>query len=185
VTLQFKFIVFVVLCGVIAWLVRASLLNFRSHGFYRFFAWMAIIALMLLNIEHWFLRPFSVPQLISWFFLIISGYLVIHGALVLRMMGKPSSMRSDETLYRIEKTTELVTDGPYRYIRHPLYSSLFFLAWGTFFKLPSWAGTLLAVTATSLLVVTAKIEEVENIRYFGDEYLRYMKKSKMLLPYLF
>jgi protein-S-isoprenylcysteine O-methyltransferase Ste14 len=48
----------------------------------------------------------------------------------------------------IEKTTILVTTGAYRYIRHPLYSSLLFLAWGIFFKAPSWPGGLLALAAT-------------------------------------
>jgi len=183
-TFQFKIIIFIVVSIGFALLTKTSLRNFRSHGFYRFFAWGAIVALVLLNIEDWFHEPFSIHQLISWLLLIICTYLVIHGALLLRKVGKPDGRRIDPSLMGIEKTTELVTEGAYRYIRHPLYSSLLFLAWGAFFKHPSWAGISLAVIATFFLTMTAKMEEVENIRYFGDEYLGYMKRTKMFVPFI-
>jgi len=168
-----------------AWITRSSLRDFRSHGFYRFFAFEAILILILLNVDYWFLEPFSIYQLVSWPLLIICTYLVIHGALLLRSGGKPDERRTDPSLMSIEKTTELVTEGAYRYIRHPLYSSLLFLAWGAFFKHPSRAGISLAVIATFFLAMTAKIEEVENIRFFGDEYRQYMKRTKMFVPFLF
>ena len=59
----------------IAWLSRASLRNFRSHGFYRFFALEAILLLVWLNGEFWFYVPFSVHQIISWVLLGISLFL--------------------------------------------------------------------------------------------------------------
>lgn len=57
--------------------------------------------------------------------------LVLLGlGLHLFVAGKPASHRHDETLMSFEKTTALVTTGIYRRIRHPLYGSLLFLAWG-------------------------------------------------------
>ena len=50
---------------------------------------------------------------------------------------KQDTGRIDASLYAFEKTSKLVTVGLYRYICHPLYSSLFFLGWGVFFKSPS------------------------------------------------
>jgi protein-S-isoprenylcysteine O-methyltransferase Ste14 len=88
-------------------------------------------------------------------------------------------------LIGIEKTTRLVTSGPYRYIRHPFYSSLLFLAIGAFFKQPSWLGGILSVLALFMLIATAKIEERENIAYFGEEYRTYMKQTKMFVPFIF
>jgi protein-S-isoprenylcysteine O-methyltransferase Ste14 len=41
----------------------------------------------------------------------------------------------------------------------------------------------LIVTIT--LTITAKKEEVENIRFFGEEYQDYMKGTKMFVPYIF
>lgn len=115
----------------------------------------------------------------------MSLFLVIHGARLLRIVGEPDSERDDPSLVGIEKTTELVVVGAYRYIRHPLYSSLLLLGWGTFFKQPSWAGVGLAAIATFFLIMTARIEEAENIRFFGDAYQNYMKQTKMFIPFIF
>ena len=182
---QFKVIVFIVASAGIAWVSRASLRDFRSHGFYRFFAWEAIVVLVLLNLGYWFKDPFSIHQMVSWFLLIVCSYFVIHAVLLLRMIGKPDSKRHDPSLIGIEKTTELVTVGAYRYIRHPLYSSLLFGTWGVFFKHPSWVGVCLAAIATFFLIMTAKMEEAENIRFFGAAYRSYMKQTKMFIPFLF
>ena len=58
-----------------------------------------------------------------------------------------------------------------------MYGSLLFLCWGFFFKQPSLAGGVLAVIASGFLVVTARAEEIENLRYFGEEYREYMKRT--------
>lgn len=38
--------------------------------------------------------------------------------------------------------------------------------------------------ATAFLIATAKVEEAENLRKFGDEYVRYMMRSKAFIPYI-
>jgi protein-S-isoprenylcysteine O-methyltransferase Ste14 len=168
-----------------AYVSRASLAVPHSHGFYRFLAWEAILALALLNVDGWFHEPFSWHQLISWLLLIVSLFLVIYGVLLLRYIGRPSSQRDDPPLFVFEKTTNLVTVGVYRYIRHPMYSSLLFLAWGIFFKAPSWVGGLLALASTLFLVTAARIEEAENMGFFGEGYREYMRRTKMFIPFLF
>ncbi|HSR34002.1 MAG TPA: isoprenylcysteine carboxylmethyltransferase family protein [Anaerolineae bacterium] len=180
-----KLVTFLLATAGLGYVSRAWLVNPRSHGFYRFFSWEAILVLGLLNMELWFRDPFSWHQIISWCFLAVSGYLVIHSVHLLWLLGKPSSKREGEPLFEFEKTTRLVTVGIYRYIRHPMYSSLLFLAWGVFFKKPSWAGGLLAVVATLFLVAAGKIEEAEDIRYFGEAYREYIKRTKMFIPALF
>ena len=185
-TFQLKVIVFIVASIGLVWLSWPSLRRYRSHGFFRFFAWESILILILINLNVWFFQPFSLHQTISWLCLIASIYLVIHGVRLLRMVGRPDSERnSDPALIGFEKTTQLVMVGAYRYIRHPLYSSLLFLGWGAFFKGPSWVGALLAGLATVFLTITAKIEEGENITFFGQVYQDYMKQTKMFIPLLF
>jgi protein-S-isoprenylcysteine O-methyltransferase Ste14 len=80
---------------------------------------------------------------------------------------------------------QLVTTGIYRYIRHPLYASLLALVWGTALKRPAAAALLLGLGATILLTVTAKLDEAECRRYFGEDYVRYMAHSRMFVPFLF
>ena len=180
-----KVVVFLVATAGLAYLSRASLLVPRSHGFYRFFAWEVILALILLNVDAWFRDPFSWHQIISWCLLLVSLFLVLHGVHLLRQIGKPDKQRDDATLVGFERTSTLVTVGAYRYIRHPLYSSLLFLAWGVFCKTPSWIGGLLASAATLFLVATARIEEGEDIRFFGSAYEAYMQQTKMFIPFVF
>jgi protein-S-isoprenylcysteine O-methyltransferase Ste14 len=107
---------------------RKSLFRPHSHGFYRFFAWECILALVLLNFPHWVENPLSLHQLISWLLLLISIFSVVHGVHLLQIIGKPNENRPDAELLEFGKTTYLVTVGAYKYIRHPLYSSLLFLA---------------------------------------------------------
>jgi protein-S-isoprenylcysteine O-methyltransferase Ste14 len=180
-----KIIVFVLLSLGIAWLSRRSLRDFTSHGFYRFFAWELILALVLLNLDIWFFRPLCWYQLISWPLLLVSMYLIIHAVVVLRRAGEHGAREEDPALIGIEKTTRLVTSGPYRYIRHPFYSSLLFLVVGVFFKSPSLPGGILCAAAVFMLVATAKTEEQENIAYFGEDYIRYMGVTKMFVPFIF
>jgi len=85
----------------------------------------------------------------------------------------------------MEKTTKLVTIGIYRYIRHPIYSAGLVGAWGVYLKQHTWLGLTLAVVATIAFYITAKMEEVENVRFFGEEYQDYMKRTKMFVPFLF
>jgi protein-S-isoprenylcysteine O-methyltransferase Ste14 len=182
---QWKIAVFVLASAGFAWFTRSSLRDIRSHGFYRFFAWEAILALLLLNLEDWFEDLFSAGQLVSWFLLMAAALLALYATALLLRRGQPSQTRNDPALVGIEKTTRLVTTGVYRYIRHPQYCSLLLLTWGVLLKSLSPVTVGLALVATCFLVVTAKVEEVENIRFFGAPYEEYRQRTRMFIPYLF
>ena len=182
---MFRLIAFTAFSAVLIIISRASLRKPGSHGFYRFFAWEFILILVLLNLGAWFREPLSARQLVSWFFLLVSLGLVISGVYALRAYGNPSQKRAGEAgLIGIEKTTSLVSAGIYKYIRHPLYSSLLFFTWGVFMKKISWAAFACALAATFFLVVTAKIDEAECTRYFGPAYQEHIEKTRMFVPFL-
>ena len=181
---EYKVITFVLASIGIVWVSRTSLKNVQYHGFYRFFAWETILILFLMNMNNWFVSPFSLRQIVSWIFLIVSLVFICQGVQMLRKKGKLDQGRSDASLLGIEKTTELVTTGLYQYIRHPFYSSLLFLGWGILLKKVSWIGLVLASITTILLIITAKKEENENIEYFGEKYQEYMKQTKMFVPFI-
>ncbi len=184
-SLIIKLGIFLILSISLVYISRASLLVPRSHGFYRFFAWECILGLFLLNVDAWFHNPFSLTQLFSWLFLSVSAFLVLHSVYLLHHFGSLDSERQDVPLIGIEKTTRLVTKGAYRYIRHPLYSSLLFLAWGIFFKDSMLASAILAIAATLFLVATAKADEVASLRFFGPSYQEYIERTKMFIPFFF
>jgi protein-S-isoprenylcysteine O-methyltransferase Ste14 len=183
---MWKLIVFVIATGLIIYISRASLRQPGSHGFYRFFAWEAILLLFLLNVEQWFVDPFSWHQLIAWILLFACLVPLIFGVRSLRRRGRPTDERpGDPSLLAFEKTTALVTTGIYAYIRHPLYSSLLLLAWGIFFKALSLPGAALVLVSTTFLIATARADEQECLRFFGDDYQTYMGKTKRFIPFLF
>jgi protein-S-isoprenylcysteine O-methyltransferase Ste14 len=171
-----KLIIFVLISAGLVYVSWKPLRQPRSHGFYRFFAWESILALILVNAEAWFHDPFSVLQVISWLLLICSIVLVTYGIYLLHVIGRPRT--------GIEDTTRLVIVGIYKYIRHPLYSSLLFLAWGAFLKDVSPLSSALVLAASLFLIATARVEESENLEKFGSEYADYMKKTTMFIPYI-
>lgn len=173
---MFKLILFIALSFGAIFLSWTSLRNPRSHGFYRFFAFEFIVAITLLNIDLWFSDPFSPIHILSWLLLLASIVLVILGFYALRKYGEPVG--------GVDATTSLVTRGIYRYIRHPLYASLFLFAWGVFLKNPWFPAFLLAVGASLFLFITAKIEERLNLEKFGEHYAEYMQRTKMIIPFL-
>jgi protein-S-isoprenylcysteine O-methyltransferase Ste14 len=161
----------------IIWTSIPSLRLPASHGFYRFFAWEAILGMFLLNVRSWFDNPFAWYQIISWILLISSVIFLFMGVYQLRHTGKPTDA--------LEATTQLVRIGIYRIIRHPLYASLLYLALGIFFKSPSLLDGCLAMVSTAFLYATARADETECLVKFGEEYGRYMKKTRMFIPLLF
>ncbi len=163
---------------------RRSLVHVRSHGFYRFLCWECILWLFISNVTFWFKDPFTYTQIISWLFLFCSGYLVLAGAITLKKKGKAVKERSDESLYPFERTTVLVDQGIYKYIRHPLYASLLFLTWGIYLKHATPWLTLVACISTVCLYLTATLDEKECIEFFGEAYGDYMKRSKRFIPFI-
>ena len=169
-------IIFVIGSVGVVWISIPSLRHPCSHGFYRFFAWEIILGLFMINLRNWSVNPFAWYQIISWILLIVCIIPIVYGVFLLRTVGKPTD--------QLEATTHLVTKGIYQSIRHPLYASLIYLAWGIFFKSPSLLGICLASVSTGFLYATARADESECLVKFGGEYAVYMKKTKMFIPFV-
>ena len=80
------------------------------------------------------------------------------------------------------KEHQLVTSGPYRWVRHPLYTvgSSMFLAFGM--MADNWFIALLGVVAFIGMAIRTPKEEANLIEKFGDEYREYMKRTGRFLP---
>jgi protein-S-isoprenylcysteine O-methyltransferase Ste14 len=167
-----------------AWVSMPSLRNPGSHGFYRFFAWEVIALLFVTNVDRWFANPFSPRQMVSWTLLIVSLVLVLDAVRLFRRVGRPQHSTDNSGEYTIEQTTRLVSVGVYRWIRHPMYSSLLLVTWAIFLKAPSVIATAEAVIATGFLVATARADEREDIVKFGEAYVEYMRGTRRFVPWV-
>jgi len=79
---------------------------------------------------------------------------------------------------------ELVTTGPYRTIRHPIYSGIILAMIGTAVAV-SFFWLIPAVLLGAYCLYSAVMEERYMARLFPDAYPRYKKSTKMLIPFVF
>ena len=177
---------FVAASAAILHLSWRSLRDLRSHGFYRFFAFELLSALILLNAPMWFRDWLSARQLVSWFLGAVSIGLAIEGFRLLRLIGRPTPNVAHGSNLPFENTTTLVTVGAYHFIRHPLYASLLAFVGCAYLKNPlAISGIGLALGASGFLIATSIAEERENLMSFGPAYAVYMKKTRRFVPFLF
>lgn len=85
---------------------------------------------------------------------------------------------------KTRKEHELVVSGPYRYIRHPLYTFGFLF----FFGFCLLAGNWLMITGATVgilgLALRTPLEEQMLIERFGDQYKQYMQRTGRYFPKL-
>jgi protein-S-isoprenylcysteine O-methyltransferase Ste14 len=144
-------------CGVLAWALFAAYLMNP--------AWVSWSSLTLPAWSRWAgaaLGILVVPPLLFWTF---------------HSLGKNLT---DTVVTRREHT--LVTDGPYRWVRHPFYIVVFL--WGLSLSLvtANWLLALLGVTAVTMLVIRTRVEEAKLADRFGDEYRVYARRTGRFFP---
>jgi protein-S-isoprenylcysteine O-methyltransferase Ste14 len=82
----------------------------------------------------------------------------------------------------LHESPQLVTSGPYAFVRHPIYTGILLMMIGTSLVYP-----FAAITSTIMLVYflfSARREERDMEQRFPDTYPGYKKRSKMLVPFL-
>lgn len=112
--------------------------------------------------------------------ILLSGVSVLGMVWVHRALSKHFSGRLE-----IREDHTLVKDGPYRWVRHPMYTVVLLMFFAIFLMTANWfigLGGLLMV----LIVVIARTprEEAMLLHTFGDEYQMYMQQTPRYLPRL-
>ncbi len=138
------------------------------------------VFLYIVNPEWMRWATFDAPAAVRWLGAILGGLVLPTVHWVLRTLGRNVS----ETV--LTKTDhELVTDGPYRLVRHPLYATglALFLAIGM--MAANWL-VLLATGAALVLLrwVVIPREEQALLARFGQRYREYTRQTGLLLPRL-
>ena len=82
----------------------------------------------------------------------------------------------------IRKDHSLVRSGPYRWVRHPLYSVglLLFLSFSLLSA--NWFTALVIVATFKILSLRTHLEEGRLVEKFGDDYRQYMQSTGRYLP---
>ena len=79
----------------------------------------------------------------------------------------------------------LITNGPYRLTRHPMYLSEIIFSFSIPMIFDSLYGLLLPLICIPLLLYRIRFEERALVSRFGQEYLEYSRRTKKLIPYIY
>ncbi|HLE13974.1 MAG TPA: isoprenylcysteine carboxylmethyltransferase family protein [Anaerolineales bacterium] len=140
--------------------------------------WLTLIA-YLINPVWMGWASYASPVWLRWLGMLTAGTGLALTFWMFRSLGKNIT---DTVVTRREH--QLVTHGPYRWIRHPLYTfgTLFYLGLGLIAA--SWLIMLMACLAFFLLSLRTPKEEAQLLARFGDEYADYTESTGRYLPKL-
>ena len=79
----------------------------------------------------------------------------------------------------------LITSGPYGFTRHPIYTSLFLMMFGSALTTLYWVSLLECVVVVIAYTIKAVAEEKMLRVHFGDQYEKYQKSTYMLMPLVY
>jgi protein-S-isoprenylcysteine O-methyltransferase Ste14 len=79
---------------------------------------------------------------------------------------------------------ELVVDGPYRWVRHPIYTGLLLMFAGTALAVGEWRGVLAVAIAAAAFWRKLRLEEAVMRGRFGAAYERYAGRTRALIPFV-
>ena len=110
------------------------------------------------------------------------GLAVIAGFLLVWMFRTLGRNLTDTVVTRKQHT--LVTTGPYRWVRHPLYSSAALGMLGNSLAAANWFILVAGCLMFLLFVIRTRKEEENLIARFGDDYRNYMHRTGRFVPRL-
>lgn len=139
------------------------------------FAWLMFISLDAARF-HWSAVPVWL-QLVGALVLICSFYLLF-------LTFRENAYLSPVVRIQEERGHTVVSTGPYRYVRHPMYAAILVFVVGTSLLLGSWYGILFGLLFLAMLARRAMLEE-STLRDQLPGYAAYMGQVKYrLIPYI-
>jgi protein-S-isoprenylcysteine O-methyltransferase Ste14 len=85
----------------------------------------------------------------------------------------------------LQEDYRLVTDGPYRWVRHPRYASAVLLAFGLALTFNSWVGSLASATFIGIIMYRIRDQETLLKEAFGKHWDAYCAHTRRLIPCLY
>jgi protein-S-isoprenylcysteine O-methyltransferase Ste14 len=150
----------------------------------RIFYWMVFTAFVLALL--YACSPFldaahvGLPAVVRWAGLLFAvlGVALLHATH--RALGRNWSGKLE-----IAEGHRLIVIGPYRRVRHPMYTSLFCMAFAFSLLSANWIVALANLGAvTAMYLARVADEEQMLIDQFGDAYRAYMRRTGRLVPKL-
>lgn len=129
---------------------------------------------------HWLEERFLPPTMMAYWL----GLLMIAAGLAFAVWARATLGRNWSNTVTVKQDHELIRTGPYRYVRHPIYSGMLFAILGTAIAFGEWRGLLAFALLTGSLLLKLRMEERFMRESFPDEYPRYRAEVPALIPFL-
>jgi protein-S-isoprenylcysteine O-methyltransferase Ste14 len=159
-------------------------LDRRQEGLFILATLRPLAAVFWIGLIVWMIDPgwmaWSSAPLPVWLRWTGVGMIAMGGALLVWTFRSLGSNLTDTVVTRQKHT--LVSHGPYRWIRHPLYDSAALFAVAISLIAANWFLLLTGVALFGLLLVRTRIEEENLVARFGDPYRTYMEKTGRFVP---
>ena len=84
----------------------------------------------------------------------------------------------------VKRDHELIVEGPYRWVRHPIYTGLLLAFIGSALAVGEWRGVLAVVIVAAAFWRKLRLEEALMRRQFGEAYARYAARVPALIPFV-
>jgi protein-S-isoprenylcysteine O-methyltransferase Ste14 len=84
----------------------------------------------------------------------------------------------------LKRGHELIVEGPYRWVRHPIYTGLLLAFIGSALAVGEWRGVLAVAIAAASFWRKLRLEEALMRGQFGETYARYAASVPALIPFV-
>jgi protein-S-isoprenylcysteine O-methyltransferase Ste14 len=146
--------------------------------------WRIIVLVIVVGLSQgvargWIPRPTPFPygvQLIGVPLTVLGIGFAIWARMTLgKNWGMPMTLR---------EKPDLITGGPYAFVRHPIYTGIIFAMLGTAFTFGAWWFFILLI-AFGYFLISSRQEEKDMTQHFPDAYPAYMARTKRLIPFVY
>jgi protein-S-isoprenylcysteine O-methyltransferase Ste14 len=156
----------------------------RDRGSYKL-----IMGLLWLSISLVFALSFAIPKAaVQWerIPIFFAGIALMLAGLAFRFYSMALLGRFFTYNVAVQSDQTVVETGPYRYIRHPSYTGALITLIGFGLALGNWAGLLVLLTCMGIAYAyRISVEEAALVSALGDPYVKYMHRTRRLVPFVF
>ncbi|MGH7233891.1 MAG: methyltransferase family protein [Candidatus Saccharimonadales bacterium] len=188
---MFPFSRVITLCWIIFWIYwlissfsskRNTKSNLRHFAGIRVAIFVvAIILFRFLNVQN----SSSINRLAThseW--VLTVGFIIFLLGLIVAIWARISLGKNWGMPMTLKQKPELVTSGPYAYVRHPIYSGILLAVFGCVIS-SSLFWLIIFAFAGTYFIYSAVVEERLMTKQFPGVYPDYSRRTKMLVPFIF
>lgn len=113
------------------------------------------------------------------------GLTLVIGGVLFACWARYTLGRNWSVAAQLKHEHELIQSGPYRFVRHPIYSGLLIAFMGTAVMIGEWRALIAFVIILGSFLYKFRVEERLLRLHFGDSYLQYASRTKALIPVVY